>query len=87
MQPLPKIPGYQLFQRLGGGPLTCVFSARDCATDAACAVKVLREDWEDQETAAKLLQREARAGLTVRHPHLVRAAGFDKRARHAVDDR
>lgn len=72
MQKLPRIPGYELLQCLGGGPLTCVFSARDCASDAACAVKVLRPDWEDQATAIKLLQREARAGLSVRHPHLVR---------------
>src|SRR5262249_5949574 len=72
MQALPTIPCYELLQRLGGGPLTCVYSARDCATDPDCAVKALRADWEDQPTAIKLLQREARAGLAVRHPHLVR---------------
>jgi serine/threonine-protein kinase len=33
---------------------------------------VVRDDWEDQPTAVKLLQREARACLAVRHPHLVR---------------
>jgi serine/threonine protein kinase len=32
---------------------------------------MLREEWQRQGTAIKLLQREARAGLTVRHPHLV----------------
>jgi serine/threonine protein kinase len=72
MPPVPTIPGYELLQRLGGGPLTSVYAARECATDGPCAVKVLREDWEDPLTAAKLLQREARVGLSVRHPHLVR---------------
>jgi serine/threonine protein kinase len=72
MQPLPKIPGYELLTRLGGGILTSVYAARDLADDTACAVKVIREDWEDQATAVKLLQREARACLAVRHPHLVR---------------
>jgi len=72
MQIVPKIPGYELLDRLGGGPLTHVFSARDFATDHACAVKVLRAEWQDQPTAIKLLQREARAGLAVQHPHLVR---------------
>jgi len=67
----PRLPGYELIQRLGGGPLTSVFSARELAGDQSCAVKVIREDWEDQPTAVKLLQREARAGLAVRHPHLV----------------
>src|SRR5215472_12659171 len=52
--------------------MTAVYAARDGETDAACAVKLVREDWEDQATAVKLLQREARAGLGVRHPHLVR---------------
>jgi serine/threonine protein kinase len=72
MQVVPRIPGYELFQSLGGGPLTRVFAARDCAADTSCAIKVVRPEWEDQPTAIKLLQREARAGLKVRHPHLVR---------------
>jgi serine/threonine protein kinase len=72
MQPLPRIPGYHLLDCLGGGLLTAVYAARDAATDGACAVKVVRPDWDDEATAVKLLQREARAGLTVRHPHLVR---------------
>jgi serine/threonine protein kinase len=72
MQPLPTIPGYELLAPLGGGPLTCVYSARDHDDDRPCAVKVLRPEWEDDITAAKLLQREARAGMIVRHPHIVR---------------
>ena len=54
----PRIPGYELIRPLGGGLLTCVFEARECGTDTACAVKVLREDWQDPTTALKLLQRE-----------------------------
>jgi serine/threonine protein kinase len=72
MQPTPHIPGYELLERLGGGPMTAVYAAREGATDAPCALKVVRADWDDPTTAAKLLQREARAGLSVRHPHLVR---------------
>jgi eukaryotic-like serine/threonine-protein kinase len=72
MQPIPRIPGYQLLHRLGGGPMTSVYSARDDENDAPCAIKVLRDDWDDAETGIKLLQREARAGLGVRHAHLVR---------------
>src|SRR5579884_3524708 len=72
MTPTPRIPGYHLLGRLGGGPMTSVYEAREAQGDTPCAVKVLRPDWADQETAVKLLQREARAGLAVRHPHLVR---------------
>jgi serine/threonine-protein kinase len=72
MKAIPKIPGYELLARLGGGLLTLVYAARDLASDAPCAVKVLRDDWEDRPTGVKLLQREAHACLAVRHPHLVR---------------
>src|SRR5436190_6865775 len=71
MQRFPRIPGYELHQRLGGGLLTAVYAARDRETDEACAVKVLREDWEDPATGIKLLQREARAGLQVHDARLV----------------
>jgi serine/threonine protein kinase len=72
MRPTPSVPGYELLEYLGGGPMTAVYAARDAADDAPCAVKVVRDEWDDQATAVKLLHREARAGLSVRHPHLVR---------------
>jgi eukaryotic-like serine/threonine-protein kinase len=72
MKAILTIPGYELLACLGGGAITTVYSARDCRNDAPCAVKVLRPDWEDQPVAVKLLQREARACLSVQHPHLVR---------------
>jgi serine/threonine protein kinase len=72
MHPAPRLPGYLLLKTLGGGPMTAVYEARDQDSGAVCAVKVLRPDWTDQVTAVKLLQREARAGLAVTHPHLVR---------------
>jgi serine/threonine protein kinase len=72
MQPAPRLPGYLLLRRLGGGPMTTVYEACDQENGTPCAVKLLRPDWPDQATASKLLQREARAGLAVSHPHLVR---------------
>ncbi len=72
MQAIPAIPGYQLLTYLGGGPMTVVYNARERETGRPCAVKTPRSDWEDLPTAIQLLQREARAGLAVHHPHLVR---------------
>ena len=72
MQPLPRIPGYELLTFLGGSLLTSVYAARDRNTDAPCAVKVLNRDWQEDATAVKLLQREARACLAVQHAHLVK---------------
>jgi eukaryotic-like serine/threonine-protein kinase len=71
MQPLPKLPGYELLTRLGGGILTSVYAARELESDEPCAVKLVREDCEDRDVAEELLRREARAALAVGHPHLV----------------
>jgi serine/threonine protein kinase len=71
LKAVPKVPGYELFACLGGGMLTSVYAARNLQTDSPCAVKLLRPDWADQPVAVKLLQREARACLAVRHEHLV----------------
>jgi serine/threonine protein kinase len=68
----PVLPGYELLQPLGGGPLTQVFRARAQATDELHALKLLRPELADDATAIKLIQREARAGLAVSHPQLVR---------------
>jgi len=69
---MPRLPGYCLLQRLGGGPITTVYEARDDHNGQPCAVKILRDDLEDRDTAIKLFQREARAGLLLRHPNLVK---------------
>jgi eukaryotic-like serine/threonine-protein kinase len=67
-----NLPGFEILQYLGGGPLTCVFWARDLIHGSDCAVKVPRPECQDAVTAVKLLQREARVGLQVQHPNLVR---------------
>jgi eukaryotic-like serine/threonine-protein kinase len=75
MAAFPIIPGYELVRALGGGPMTEVFAARDLQANACCAVKVLRPNLEDPDTAILLLRREARAGLAVRHPNLLTYIG------------
>jgi eukaryotic-like serine/threonine-protein kinase len=72
MQPLPRIPGYELLTCFGGSLLTSVFSARSRNGDLPVAVKVLNRDWQEDATAVKLLQREARACLAIEHTNLVK---------------
>jgi serine/threonine protein kinase len=72
MSYVPQIAGYDPIHRLGGGPLTSVWAAHEVASNQTVAVKVARPDCEDPDLATLVLGREARAGLTVRHPHLVR---------------
>jgi len=81
---LPKLPGYELHERLGGGPFTMVYAARDLATGRRVALKLPR----DVEFADVLIRREAEAGLRVRHPHLVcvRRAHFQRLPQFIVLD-
>jgi serine/threonine protein kinase len=65
----PAVPGFTLLERLGGGPHADVYSAEP-AGGGLVAVKVLRPDCDDP-AAVTLIRREARAGLAVRHRHLV----------------
>lgn len=65
------IPGFRLLQRLGGGPHADVYAAEPVGGGDPVAIKVLRPDRQDDADAITLIRREARAGLSVRHRHLV----------------
>jgi serine/threonine protein kinase len=71
MQP-PTVPGYKPLRYLGGGPLFQVWEARPLDDVVPVALKLPRPESAADPTALALLRREARAGLAVRHPRLVR---------------
>lgn len=86
----PHLPGYVLGARLGGGPTADVFAAADAAGGRGWAVKVLKDDAAGDPTNVQLFRREARAGLAVQHPNLVRivrAAVRAERPFHLVMER
>lgn len=86
----PHLPGYVLGPRLGGGPTADVFAAADTSGGRGWAIKVLRDDADSDSTNVQLFRREARAGLAVRHPNLVRivrAVVRDRRPFHLVMER
>ena len=68
----PRLPGYVLGPRLGGGPTCDVYSAANGDGRFAWAVKILRDDAARDPTNLQLLRREAKTGLAIRHAHLVR---------------
>jgi serine/threonine protein kinase len=83
----PRLPGYVLGTRLGGGPTCDVYSAFDDRGRPGWAIKILREEAAGDPTNLQLLRREARAGMAVRHPNLVRvvrAGPAPDRPRHLV---
>src|SRR5262249_39935638 len=72
MSDRPRIPGYELIECLGGGSLTCVWSARDLAADEPIAIKLPRRTDTARRIALTFVGRGAAAGLPVRHPNLFR---------------
>lgn len=71
MEP-PSLPGYKFLRYLGGGRQFEVWEARPSDEAVPVAVKLPRREAAGSTTALTLLRREARAGVTVRHPRIVR---------------
>jgi len=67
---LPRIPGYEMQEKLGEGVSGIVYMARQLSTDRLVAVKVLRS--EPSGRGAVRFRREVDALAWVRHPNLVR---------------
>lgn len=67
----PTVPGYRLRDRLGGGPHADVYAAETAGSGDRVAVKILRPECREDPAVRTLIRREARAGLAVRHRHLV----------------
>lgn len=71
----PVLPGgWTLVEAICQGPLTTVYRARPTAgeaADAAYALKLLNDDWEEHAAAQALIEREATIGRQASSPHLV----------------
>ncbi|NQU22944.1 MAG: serine/threonine protein kinase [Candidatus Nealsonbacteria bacterium] len=70
-----RLGQWELVELAAKGGLARVYRARaaDCRDDqpAGYALKVLRDQWETDPRAIAMLAREAEAGRSVSHPHLV----------------
>jgi eukaryotic-like serine/threonine-protein kinase len=68
----PRIPGFTLGTRLGGGSTSDVYSAIHLRTARTVALKILKDDLRLDPTNLALFQREGEIGMSVRHRHLLR---------------
>ncbi len=78
----PRIGRFVLRDKLGEGAMGKVYGASDPETGAEVAIKVLRPECEDDPTAMRRLEREARALAKLRHANVVRIHEVGR-----VDDR
>lgn len=66
------IAGFQSLRAVGGGPLTQVHEVLDPANGTKYALKIIRDGSRKDPTALDLLRTEAKVGMAIDHPNVVR---------------
>ncbi len=71
---------YQLLKTLGSGGMAVVYQARDLMLERFVAVKILREDYSNNDAFRERFRQEARAAANLSHPNIVTVHdfGFDQ---------
>ena len=72
---------YQLLHTLGTGGMSVVYRAYDRMLERSVAIKILRQDFSDDENFRERFRQEARAAANLSHPNIVTVHdfGFDAR--------
>lgn len=72
----PGTPGtigqYQILEMLGEGGMGCVYKAQHTLLDTIVALKVIKEELASHEDILTRFIQEAKLGLTLDHPHIIR---------------
>lgn len=63
---------YRILYKVGSGSYGRVFRAEDPHTGSVVAIKVLRNRWNSDAHSIGLFEREAKVGLTLEHPNIVK---------------
>jgi serine/threonine protein kinase len=70
--------GYRLLYKIASGSFGRVFRADDPQTRTIVAVKVLRRRWTGNPHSVDLFEREAKLGMSLRHPNIVSILSIGK---------
>ena len=62
---------YQIVELIGRGGMAYVYKAKDLKLNRFVAVKVLREEYTDNEQFIKKFDRESQAAAGLSHPNIV----------------
>ncbi|CAM3719979.1 Stk1 family PASTA domain-containing Ser/Thr kinase [Cohnella lubricantis] len=62
---------YELLARIGGGGMALVYKARDILLNRFVAVKVLRQQFANDDDFVRRFRREAQAAASLSHPNIV----------------
>jgi serine/threonine-protein kinase len=67
---------YQLLEQLGSGGMSNVFRARDLMLERSVAIKVLHEQYSNDNAFQRRFRQEARAAANLSHPNIVTVHDF-----------
>ena len=67
---------YQLLHTLGTGGMSVVYRAYDRMLERPVAIKILRQDFSDDENFRERFRQEARAAANLSHPNIVTVHDF-----------
>ena len=67
---------YQLLEQLGAGGMSDVFRARDLMLERSVAIKVLHENYSNDDAFQQRFRQEARAAANLSHPNIVTVHDF-----------
>jgi CheY-like chemotaxis protein len=63
--------GYRVLYKISSGSFGRVFRAEDPRSGRVVAIKVLRRRWSEDPSRIELFLREARVGMSLKHPNIV----------------
>ncbi len=73
--------GYRILYKIASGSFGRVYRAVDASTGRIVAIKILRKKWSEDKRKIELFMREAKLGMTLRHPNIVEILAVDHEAR------
>jgi serine/threonine-protein kinase len=62
---------YEILERLGGGGMALVYKAKDSLLNRIVTIKVLRDEYTDDEDFVRRFRQEAQAVASLSHPNIV----------------
>lgn len=77
---------YEIIEKVGGGGMALVYKARCKLLNRYVAVKVLRDEFVNDEEFIKKFRRESQAAASLSHPNIVSIydVGFEKKEDHDI---
>lgn len=71
---------YELLEQIGGGGMAVVYLAKDTYLDRLVAVKLLRDEYTDDQDFIRRFHKEAKAVASLSHPNIVSIYDFGEEA-------